>query len=234
MPKIQSWDSEEVLCVWGCRQVKVKSHSCAWTGVAIELIWLSMQPMWRTRKGQVLLPLQTSFLCITIVSCITAGVRGLCKHDNLSAKCQFAVKVGMVGKETELFSRAFQPSRAFCVCVQMLPGQGIALKDLCWSCPNSSSGLKLQTAAWVRVQVPWYEGKRTNCSASMTVLQREKKCEFILTTAVVRMRRSYCYMKSWVITEDTAYPVAQTLLWKVLPSNCHKLILIWITQSPGN
>lgn len=82
------------------------------------------------KRTKVLLPLQTSFLCITIVSCITAGVRGLCRHDSLSAKCQFAVKVGMVGKETQLFSTAFQPSHAFCVCVQMLLGQGIALKDL--------------------------------------------------------------------------------------------------------
>lgn len=119
--------------------------------------------MCRTRKGQVFLPLQNSFLCLRITSCITAGVRGLCRHDNLSTECQFAMKVGMVGKETQLFSTAFQPSRAFFVCMQMLPGQGIALKDLCWNCPNSS-GLKVQTAGWVRVQVPGHEGKRSNCS----------------------------------------------------------------------
>lgn len=200
----------------------------------IELVWLSRQPICRTGKGQVFLPLQTSFLCLIVMSCITAGVRGLCRHDNLPAKCQFAVKLGMVGKETQLFSTAFQPSHAFCVRLQMLPGQSIALKDLCWSCPNSSSGLKLQTAGWVRVQVPGYEGKRKNCSVCMTVLQRKKMWEFILITAVVRMRRSYCYMKSWVIIQDTAHPVAQTFLWKVLPSNCHKLIFIWITQTPGN
>lgn len=145
------------------------------------------------------------------------------------------MKVGMVWKETQLFSTAFQSFCAFCVSLQMLPGQGIALKDLCWSCPNSSSHLKLQTAGWLRVQVHGYEGKRKNCFVYMTVLQRgKKKCEFILVTAVVRMRRSYCFMKSWVITQDTAHPAAQIFLWKVLPSNCHKLIFIWVTWSPGN
>lgn len=110
------------------------------------------------------------------MSCITAGVGVLCEHDNSSAKCQFAMKVGMVGKETQLFSTARQPSRAFCVCIQMLPGQGIALKDLGWSCPNRGSGLKLQTAGWVRVQAHGYEGKRKNCFVveCMTVLQRKK------------------------------------------------------------
>lgn len=50
------------------------------------------------------------------MSCISARVRGPCRHDNLSnAKCQFAVEVGIVGKETQLFSTASQPSRAFCV-----------------------------------------------------------------------------------------------------------------------
>lgn len=53
---------------------------------------------------------------------------------------------------------------------------------------------------------------------------------FILIAAGVRMRL-YCCMEN---TQDAARPVAQMFLWKVLPSNCHKLLFIGITQSPGN
>jgi len=39
-----------------------------------------------------------------------------CRHDSLSAKCQFAVKGDVVGKKTQLFSTAFQLVHFVCAC----------------------------------------------------------------------------------------------------------------------
>lgn len=94
----------------------------------------------RWRKGQIFLPLQTSSLSLRIMTWIVAGFTELCRHDSLSAKCQFATKGGMVGKKTRLFSTAFQLCHAFCVCMHIGNSSNTFSDVTSWVAPQGFYG----------------------------------------------------------------------------------------------
>lgn len=228
-------DCEEVLCVWGCSQLGVNFTAGCGLELPTELIWLSRQPTYRMRKGQGFLPLQTSFLHLRAMSCITAGVRGLCRNETRQPNASLQWRWVWWGRKHSSSAQHFNLFVHFLEFANAARS-GHCTQGLVLELPKQQFSSKAANSWLAEGTGPWVWGKKEKlfCVYDSVTEGKKKKCEFILVTAVVRMRRSYCFMKSWVITQDTAHPAAQIFLWKVLPSNCHKLIFIWVTRSPGN